>query len=249
MMKKFLYIFVITISIIGCDSENANDCFKAAGSIIQQEINLSSFDKIIIHEGVSLIIKEGPTQQVIIESGQNLISDVSVDVSNNQLIVKDKTSCNFVRDYGLTKVYVTAPNITEIRNSSELAVRSDGILTYPNLTIQSEDYQSDYLNVGDFYLSVNNSKLTITSNGISNFYIDGQTTNLTVGFFSGDSRFEGKDLIATNVTVTHKSSNDILVNPQEKIEGAIFSLGDVIVFNQPAIVDVIEHYRGRLIFN
>ena len=60
--------------------------------------------------------------------------------------------------------------------------------------------------------------------------------------------FEGKNLIATNVEMTHRSTNDMLVNPQEKIEGAIFSLGDVRAFNQPTTVEVTEHYHGRLIF-
>lgn len=90
--------------------------------------------------------------------------------------------------------------------------------------------------------------MSITANGISNFYIDGQTNNLNVGFFAGDSRFEGKNLLAENVNITHKSSNDMLVNPQEKIEGNIYSLGDVRAFNQPTTIDVTEHYHGRLLF-
>lgn len=247
-MKKIGLLLIMLIAITGCNSEDAPDCFKTAGEIVQQELELAGFNKILIYEGVELIIKEGPTQKVILESGTNLIGNVSLEVINNQLIAKDNNGCNLVRDYGLTKIIVTSPNIIEIRNSSEQSVRSEGILTYPNLTLLSEDYQSSYLNVGDFYISVNNVKVSITSNGISNFYIDGQTTNLTIGFFAGDSRFEGKNLIADNVNIIHKSSNDILVNPQLKIEGAIFSLGDVRAFNQPAIVDVTEHYHGRLIF-
>ena len=42
-------------------------------------------------------------------------------------------NCNFVRDYGLTKVYVTAPNVSEITNNSEFTVHSIGVLNYPNL--------------------------------------------------------------------------------------------------------------------
>jgi len=247
-MKKIGILLIVLLAITGCDSESSPDCFKTAGTIIQQEITVANFDKILIYEGVELIIKEGATQNVIIESGTNLIGNVSVEVVNNQLIAKDNNGCNLVRDYGLTKIIVSSPNIIEIRNSSEQAVRSEGILTYPTLRLLSEDYQSDFLNVGDFYVSVNNTNLTIISNGISNFYIDGQTTNLNVGFFAADSRFEGRNLIADNVTVTNKSSNDMLVNPQLKIEGDIFSLGDVRAFNQPAIVDVTEHYHGRLIF-
>ncbi len=247
-MKKLLYILLVLTITSGCDSEDAPGCFKTAGTIIQQEIILPSFDKILIYEGVELLIKEGVTQQVVLESGTNLIGNVTVEVVNNQLIAKDNNGCNLVRDYGLTKIIVTSPNIVEIRNSSEQAVRSRGTLTYPTLQLLSEDYQSNFLNIGDFYINIENTNLNITANGISNFYINGQTTNLNVGFFGGDSRFEGKNLIATNINITHKSTNDMLVNPQEKIEGDIFSLGDVRAFNQPAIVDVTEHYRGRLIF-
>lgn len=247
-MKKFLKILLITVLFSGCDSENAPTCFQTAGNIIQQEIITTNFNKILINERVELIIKEGTIQNVIVESGANLINNVDVQVVNNQLIVTDNNSCNIVRDYGLTKIYVTSANIVEIRNSSELAVRSDGILTYPSLRLLAEDYQSDYLNTGDFHVSINNTTLSITSNGISNFYINGQTTNLTIRFFAGDSRFEGGNLIATNVNITHKSSNDMLVNPQDKIVGDIYSLGDVRAFNQPSTVDVTEHYHGRLIF-
>ncbi|MDC9724009.1 MAG: DUF2807 domain-containing protein [Urechidicola sp.] len=122
------------------------------------------------------------------------------------------------------------------------------MLTYPTLRLLSEDYQSNFLNIGDFHITINNTNLSITANGISNFYIDGQTNNLNVGFFAGDSRFEGKNLLAENVNITHKSSNDMLVNPQEKIEGNIYSLGDVRAFNQPTTIDVTEHYHGRLLF-
>ncbi len=234
--------------IFGCDSESAPDCFKTAGTIVQEEVTVAGFDKILIYEGVELIIKEGTTQKVIVESGSNLIGNVSVEVSNNQLIAIDNNGCNFVRDYGLTKIIVTSPNIVEIRNSSEQSVSSEGTLNHPTLRLLAEDYESNYLNVGDFYITVNNNNLSVSANGISNFYINGQTTNLNVGFFAGDSRFEGKDLIATNVKVTHKSSNDMLVNPQVKIEGDIFSLGDVRAFNNPETIDVTEHYHGRLIF-
>lgn len=248
-MKNYIKYLVIITLFYGCDSEDAGDCFQSAGNIIQQEFTVSNFERILINERIELILKEGATQKITVETGENLMNDIDIQVVNNELIATNNNTCNFVRDYGLTKVFVTSPNITEIRNSSELAVRSDGVLTYPTLNLVADDFQSDFLNIGDFYLSVNNTTLKITSNGISNFYIDGQTTDLTVGFYAGDSRFEGKDLIATNVNITHKSTNDMLVNPQAKIEGNIYSLGDVIAYNQPAIIDVTEHYQGKLIFN
>lgn len=248
MKRIFTYIF-LTILVTSCNSEDAGDCFKTAGNIIQQEVTVDTFEKILINERVTLVIIEGPTQQVIIETGKNLLPDVTAEVIDNQLIVSDNNKCNFVRDYGLTKVMVTSPNITEIRNSSEQAVTSDGVLTFPSLRLLSEDWQNDYLNVGDFNLSVNSSSIIIVSNGISNFYLNGTSNNLNVTFAAGDSRLEAQNLIANNVRLTNKSSNDMLVNPQDKLEGDIYSLGDIISFNEPPIVDVTEHYQGRLIFN
>lgn len=248
-MKNFLkYCFVLCI-FYSCNSEDASNCFQTAGTTIQQEFEVATFNKIIVNERIELIIKEGVNQQVIVETGENLMNDIKVAIENNTLVLTNDNTCNFVRDYGNTKIFVTSPNLISIRNSSELAVRSDGILTYPTLLIVADDFESDYLNVGDFHLALNNNTLNVTSNGISNFYIDGQTTNLTIGFFAGDSRFEGENLIATNVIITHKSSNDMLVNPQVSIRGDIYSLGDVIAFNNPATIDVTEHYQGKLLFN
>lgn len=248
-MKNLLkYCFVLFL-FYACDSEKANDCFQTAGNIIQQEITVGNFNKIIVNERIKLIIKEGIEQKVIIETGENLFNDILVDVTNGTLNLVNDNKCNFVREYGITSVFVTSPNITEIRNSSEQTVKSDGVLTYNTLRLIADDFQSDFLNIGDFNVDINNTNLNVISNGISNFYIKGQTENLNVGFFAGDSRFEGQNLMASNVTITHKSTNDMLVNPQLSIVGNIYSIGDVISYNQPTVVNVTEHYHGKLIFN
>ena len=85
-------------------------------------------------------------------------------------------------------------------------------------------------------------------NNLSTAYISGNVTDLFVGFYSGDSRFEGANLIAQNIQIYQRSSNDMILNPQLSLSGEIRSTGDVISLNQPAIVEVEEFYTGRLIF-
>ena len=138
-MKRIICILILTI-IASCDSESTGDCFQKTGSIIQQEIIVDTFDKILVNRDIELIIKEGAEQKVIIETGENLLNDVEAIVIDGKLTLTDNNSCNYVRDYGITKVYVTSPNITEIRSSTQYDVRSDGILTYPSLTILAEDF-------------------------------------------------------------------------------------------------------------
>ncbi|MGE5943629.1 MAG: head GIN domain-containing protein [Flavobacteriales bacterium] len=248
-MKKIIYI-LISVLIMACNSEQTGDCFQTTGVIIQEEIILSNFDKILVNRDIELIVKEGAEQKVIIETGKNLLNDVTAVVTDGRLILSDNNSCNYVRDYGITKVYITSPNITEIRSSTQYDIRSDGVLTYPSLTIFSEDFSApESFTIGNFYLQLNNNAFNIVFNNISNCFVSGNTNNLNVTFASGGSRFEGENLVAQNVKFWNRSSNDMILNPQQSVSGLISGTGNVICVNQPPIVDVEERYKGRLIFN
>lgn len=248
-MKKIFYILILTL-VFACNSEDASDCFQSSGSIIQQEITVDTFTKILVNRDVQLILKEGIEFKVIIETGKNLINDVEAIVVDDQLQLTDQNTCNYVRDFGITKIYVTAPNITEIRSSTQYDVSSEGVLDYNGLVLISEDFNvPGSFTVGDFRLDVNLITLRIVTNNISTFYITGQTENLNVGFFAGAGRFEGENLIAQNVNIFHRGSNDMIVNPQESLTGELRSTGDLISVNQPPVVTVEQFYTGRLIFD
>ncbi|PNQ73920.1 DUF2807 domain-containing protein [Hanstruepera neustonica] len=248
-MKKLIYILFVSM-IVSCSKENANDCIQNAGNIIQQEVPVSEFDKILVNRDVELIVKEAFDYQVIIETGEYLLNDVEARVVDNELQLIDHNTCNYVREYGITKVYVSAPNIRTIRTSSQYTVKSDGVLNYQTLNLLSEDFNATRtFTVGDYNLQVNTNNLRIVSNNISSFYISGETNNLTVEFYSGAGRFEGAHLIAQNVEVYHRGSNDMIVNPQQSLSGELVGTGDLISVNRPPTVEVEQLYTGRLIFN
>ena len=247
-MKKSLYI-ILLVFLISCNSENTGDCFQTSGSIIKKEIALDVFDRILVNRDVELIIEEGVAQKVVIETGKNLMNDVEAKVVDGKLILTDNNTCNYVRDYGITKVYVTSPNIIEIRSSTQYNISSDGVLTYPNLTILSEDFnEPDTFSVGNFYIQIDNLSFNVVFNNLSNCYVSGLTNNLNVTFAAGLSRFEGRDLLAQKVTIWNRSSNDMIMNPIQEITGKISGTGNVICVNHPPIVNVEEQYKGRLIF-
>lgn len=248
-MKRLAFILILVI-LCSCNNENVGDCFQTTGTIIQQDITVLSFDKILVNRDIELIVKEGTEQKVTIETGKNLINDVEAVVLDGKLILTDKNDCNFVRSYGVTKVYVTSPNITEIRSSTQYDVRSDGVLTYPTLTVLAEDFNApNTFTNGNFRLQIDNNEFDLVFNNLSNCYISGNTNNLNLTFASGTSRFEGGGLIAQNVTIWNRSSNDMIVNPQQSLTGQISGTGDVIAVTHPPIVDVQQLYKGRLIFN
>ncbi|MDC8003163.1 DUF2807 domain-containing protein [Aureisphaera galaxeae] len=248
-MKRFLGCILVAVLFLGCDSEDGLNCFQAAGDIVQEEFEVLPFERILVRERVQLILKEGPFQKVVVETGENLLNDIVVESRNNLLSVKNDNGCNLVRDYGITKVFVTSPNISEIRNSSGLAVLSDGTLTYPELTLISEDQDNeDEFHIdGDFRIQFEGGILNIASSGISNYYLSGTAEEANFNLFDGDARVEAENLLIEDLNIFHRSTQKMIVYPINSIQGEIRSLGDVIAKNRPVIVSVEEFYTGRLI--
>lgn len=249
-MKLLKYI-VLTLLLSACNGENVPDCFQNSGDIVRKDVQVESFSKITVFDRAQLILRQGPERSVTIESGEYLIDDVEVFVKDDRLHVKNENSCNLTRDYGITKVYVTTPELTEIRNSSGLTIMSAGILKFDSLALISEDFEEEdkYHTDGDFNLDVECNKMFVVINNLSTVYLRGSVDTIDIGYYSGDARFEGAELVAEQVKIFQRSSNDMILNVQQSITGEIRGTGDVILLNRPPIVDIEQFYTGKLIFN
>lgn len=245
-----LVVILVSLFLAACNSDSASDCFQNAGDIIRDEVVVTDFTKITVFENVGLVLKEGPDIKVEVETGEFLRNEVEVTVVDGRLLLRDTNDCNYVRAYGLTKVFVTSPNITEIRSSTGLKIESDGVLSYESLALISESFNNTESETtdGEFDLELDTENVSIVVNGITYFKLRGQTDFLRTTIAAGDSRIEAEELIAQSVIFDHRGSNDIIVNPQVLIQGEIRGTGDVISLNQPSSVEVTELYKGRLIF-
>ena len=249
--KSNMLGFVILCFFFSCNSENAPDCLQNEGELVRQEVSLPSFDSITVFEKVALVLKQGPEQKIEIETGEFLLNEVSAIVNGDRLILRNENGCNLFRKYGITTVYVTAPNISEIRSSTGLLIRSDGVLAYPNLSLISESFNNPESETtdGSFDLDLATETVSIVVNGIAYFKLSGTTTDFNITIAAGDSRIEAENLEADNVVLNHRGTNDILTNPQIAVRGIIRGNGNVICFNRPETIEVEEIFNGRLLFN
>lgn len=248
-MKYKLPVAVLLLMLplfAGCSSESAPDCFKNAGKTISYEVQAESFAAIKVTKGIELIIKQGEAVSVVIETGENLKDAVSARVENNELVLSNSTSCNWVRDYSPVKVYVTTPHLETIYSSSQFAVRSEGVLTFPSLLLRSGIFSETASGV--FELEINCESLTVEDNQSAYYIITGAVNNVYVNFYSGNARFEGNGLIAQKAAVFHRSSNSIILNPQQEVTGTIYSTGNLVLKNHPPVVAVERLYTGKIIF-
>ena len=248
-MRKLIYIIGVVL-FCSCNGENVPDCFQNSGTIIEREFDVDAFTEIAVFPRIELILTDDLTQKVTVQTGEYLMNDIEVKVVNGKLELHNNNVCNLTRNYGVTKVFVSAPNITQIRNGSSLPVRSNGVLAYNALEIISEDFQEeDAVNTdGNFILEIDCNMFTVNVNNLSTCYISGTVNTANIRFFSGDARFEGRHLIAQDVVIFQRSSNDMIINAQQSLSGEIRSTGDVILVNSPPVIDVEQFYTGQLIF-
>lgn len=240
-MKKLIIILTI-IALFGCDSDNAPDCLKSTGNVISKDFDLSDFDMLTINNEFKVYITHGTEQKVTLKIGENLLNDITLEVIDGELIVKNNASCKWVRSYDFPILEITSNDINFIEIIGGSVVYSVNTLSYPSLFMKSKGSN------GIVDLNIAMINFGVDGNEITNYDIEGSVTNLNLTFSSGDSRFVGGKLIAKFATVIHNGTNDIIVNVNESLTGSINSTGDLTyVDQQPQTIDVNITNRGRLI--
>lgn len=222
------------------------ECLRNAGAVTRYNVDVPTFTQIEVSEGVEVVLSQGTSCSIEISTGENLRSEISAVVTEGKLVLRNSTSCNWVRDYNTTTVYVTAPDIERIYSASQFAVRSSGVLSYPAVTLQSGLYSDTA--AASFELDLDTDSLIAEDNSSSYFKISGRAANVTVHFYSGDARFDGSTLATQDLQIFHRSSNDIIASPSGAVTGTLYSTGNLVLKSQPASVQVERLYHGNVIY-
>jgi len=245
LLRILALLLVVTMS-LSCDGDNAPECFRNAGNKISYEVGVPDFASIYVSAGVEVVLVQGDTQSVVIETGENLKEYISATVSNGELRLENSVSCNWVRDYNSTTITVTTPHLEKIYTATQFTIRSAGTLSFPHLSIQSGIFAETAS--GTLVLDVNCENLTIEDNQNLNSIITGYVNNLNVNFYAGDARFDGAGLEAENVKVFHRSSNDIIIFANQHVTGTLYATGNLVLLNQPPVVNVERRYTGKIVY-
>jgi len=252
-MKKKLTIFIKLVSfflcivgIINCNSEKGSACFKKQGSLQTKEISVDSFSKINISEGIELVIRQSDQQSVLLTAGKNMINNIKFEVIENELKITNQNGCQLLRNYHSAKIYVTTPVLEKIYSISQYSIKSDGVLTFPKLHLETGIVKEGPASV--FELQIDNEYLWINENISSVFKISGKTKKLDVFFWGGNGRLEGENFFADDIYVNNRSSNDMIVFPINSISGVVRGTGNIVLKNVPPIIEIEQIYTGHVTY-
>lgn len=247
-MKKLFTIFCLLFTLLSCDSESANDCIKSAGSVERRDIHdLPSFQAIRVEEGVELILSQDSVQKVTIEFGSNLMNNVSVEVIDSELILKNQATCNWVRDYSPAKVYVTITDLSRIYSVSQHKIHTTQKIYLNSVELMS-GLQGEKV-AAEFDMELDCEHLTVQANDATFFKLKGNSNSAWFASWAGEPRIDARDFKVNVIDVFQRSSNDMILYPINEIKGNIYGTGNVILKNTPPIIDLTQHYTGSLIID
>lgn len=244
-MKFYIYL-IFSILILGC-SEEGPDCFRKQGNQTTQQIDVENFSKINVSDGIELIVSESDDQIIRLTAGENLINDIEFKVVDGELFIQDLNGCEILRNTSIAKVHISTPVLEKIYSSSQFSIRSEGVLHFPDLTLDSGIIVEDSP-ASVFEIEVENESITINDNISSVFKIKGNTNLLTVNFWGSNGRLEAENLHAREILVFQRSTNDMIVFPVDKISGTIYSTGNLVLKNVPPIVEIQQLYTGHVVY-
>lgn len=244
---KNLFFLLLIVSISSCNSEGGLDCFKKWGELVTEHINTEDFNQIRISTGIELIVKQAEEYDIRVETGKNFIDQLKFEVENGELKISDESNCSMLRDYHPAKVYISTPVLERIYSGSQYAIKSDGVLKFPELTLETR-YSTESQPPGFFDIEVDNEKLRISDDASSIFKIKGKSKDFDIKVWNGGGRIEAGELIATNISFYYRSSNDLIVFPENRIKGTLAGTGNLVLKNVPPIVEVEQLYSGHIVY-
>ncbi len=236
-----LMIVIVLMPHVGCNSLNAPDCFQKAGSA--KTVILTSdkpFNDVVIYDDIALNIVEDDTVYFELVYYENLIPEITFEYAKDSIILRNRNSCNFVRDFkrplinyhtnkGTNNIYsLTAGNITNtdtLRNSVRIVCKD----------------VSNLIN-----LTVDNTLTIFSGNSSSNFNGQGKTQILRILAYFNDGKYDCSNLRAKRVDFLQRGYNDILVHVTDSLVGSIENAGRVFYTGDPGLKVNVEN-GGELI--
>lgn len=245
MIKTVYFLFLFLLVSCGI----SEDCLKGNGESVQLTFPYDNFTKVKVYSGVGLVIKEGTEYNVTVKTTSSIKDDISVSLQGDMLQVKDNSTCNIARDYGETTVYITAPNLEEIHSKTEQDIKTDGVLHYNVLRLFSME-DADGTGTGDFYINLDTlGHLVVENNTIANYYITGNAPSMLLNFYFGNGRFYGENFNVHTIKLFHRGSNDMILYPEQRVEGQLVATGNVILKNNPPEMELEQLFSGEIIYD
>lgn len=221
-----------------CKKESMFDCLKSTGDIQLERRNISPVSDVVVHDNITVIFIQDSISFIEVSAGENLLPLISTEIQDGRLIIENRNTCNWVRDFSVPiNVYVHTPKLKKVKSFGSEKIYSLG-------TLHCDIIEADNRGTGDIELNVIADEV-YSKHGIGDNIFTGNADYLYVfNTSTGYSICSG--LSVNRATIINLGSGHSYVNACDILDTEIHYSGNVYYSGNPAIHSTITG-SGELI--
>lgn len=216
-LNLFFLSLALSILIVTPISIQAQD-ISGDGNVVRETRSIGSFDEIQTEGVISVYLKQGDYESVVVETDKNLQFYVQTFVKGNTLTIKNKDEADIEKSTKMN-VYVTLKDIKKLEISGVGKIETENQLNLKDLTI-------DNSGVGSTILDLRCSKLKADINSVGNLTLKGEITNVSIDH-NGVGNIKAEDLSAEILRIESNGVGNAEVNSSKEIYINLNGIGNV----------------------
>ena len=197
-------------------------CERGQGPTVTRVLDLPSFSGIDLQISGDVVLRQGNEQYVEVEGQDNIIDLLRLSVSNNTWKIKF-TDC--VRNYDNLMIYITLPDIDEIKISGSGDVYGDNLFEGNNLDLNISGS-------GDMDLGLDYKNVDTRITGSGDIRLEGDCRNFDLDI-TGSGDYHAFDMKSENGKIRISGSGKAEVWVTDDLEVRIPGSGDVYYIGYP----------------
>jgi hypothetical protein len=233
--KLFLVIFVIAAVTAACGIPFQPKLVRGSGDVVIENRTVSGFDKILVEGTGRIILTQGDTESLTVETDDNLMKYIRTEVKGDTLEVGFEDDVVFSSGRGRIALDPTDGFVFRISVIDLQAISVSGAADIEMEKIKTEQFDINLSGAGQVSVDdLDASSLNILVSGAGDVDLAGRVETQVVRL-SGLGRYQAFNLESQEADVTISGAGGANVWVTESLDVSISGAGDVKYYGDPSV--------------
>jgi hypothetical protein len=228
--RSFIPVFLSVILFMGISgfSSGCNHLsgVNGDGKVTKETRAVSSFDAIEVSGAFKVYLKQGNTEELIVEADDNILPVIRTEVRGNTLVIDTRKPISHVTSMN---VYITFKDLKKAELSGAVDIITESKLNLNEFGLHTSG-------ASDTKMELSAKKLVLDCSGASKLKLTGSATDVSADL-SGACDIYAYDLLTENFILDMSGAGKAQINVSKKISAEISGAGSVRYKGSPTIVN------------
>ncbi|MEE4177612.1 MAG: head GIN domain-containing protein [Bacteroides sp.] len=232
---SFLTLLVTFVFLSSC-TYSEGKVTRGDGNVVTSTIPLSDFDEIDLQGGFNVVLKQGSDLEVVIETDENLMELLDVEVRGKTLYVS--TTREAVLKPTKMILTITYPALRGITVGGACKIESEEV-------IQSDDLRFDISGAAEIDLAIVAEVLRTELAGAGSINFEGKVREHYIDL-AGASSLEAKELITEVTEIDLSGAGSASVHATTSLRASLSGVGSIKYYGNPGETQIDKSGLGSI---